>query len=192
MVTKDKSERSVCFSPEKHKLLQSIAKKQSGCELKRFRRSDTNDILVTDYTSVKQQELPFKKPSHEIKYTPLSTVADELGLLEMVNVTGIIHSLGNIENIEKDGRTSRLRKGCITDESDTFPITFYGNLADVVKEKQPYSITNVRISKYMTERFLKTTQLTTVNSDAKGSLNIEETSLVDTGGKSNYRKNQIS
>ena len=37
-------ERTVCFSPEKHLQICEIEETGKVCELKRFKRSDTNDI----------------------------------------------------------------------------------------------------------------------------------------------------
>ena len=45
-------ERTVCFYPEKHPLINKIEETDIACELKRFKRSDTNDTFITDYTSV--------------------------------------------------------------------------------------------------------------------------------------------
>ena len=43
----------MCFSLEKHKLLKVIEQEKAGCEIKQFKRTEQNDILITDYTSTK-------------------------------------------------------------------------------------------------------------------------------------------
>ena len=63
--TENSEERSVCFSPEKHKLISIIESEKSGCELKKFKKSDPDDILVTDYTSVKKMKLSFEMPTKQ-------------------------------------------------------------------------------------------------------------------------------
>ena len=50
LVTCGNKERTVCFFPEKHLLINK--NRGEYCELKRFKRSDTNDLFITDYTSV--------------------------------------------------------------------------------------------------------------------------------------------
>ena len=53
LLTEEKSERTVCFSPEKHQLLKVIKDEKSGCEMNRYKRTERNDILITDFTSSK-------------------------------------------------------------------------------------------------------------------------------------------
>ena len=42
LLTEEKSERILCFSPEKHKLLKVIEQENDGCEIKRFKRTERN------------------------------------------------------------------------------------------------------------------------------------------------------
>ena len=53
-LTQENSEQTVHFSPEKHKLLKVIEQENAGSEIKRFKRTERNDILVTDCTSIKK------------------------------------------------------------------------------------------------------------------------------------------
>ena len=54
MLTEKKVQRSVWFYPEKRQGLVSIQKEKEGSDLERFKRTERNDILVTDYTSIKK------------------------------------------------------------------------------------------------------------------------------------------
>ena len=57
LITEENSERKV------------MEQEKAGCEVKRFRRTERNDILITDYTSIKKIKLVFTQPIHnEVKY----------------------------------------------------------------------------------------------------------------------------
>ena len=56
--------RGVCFSTKKCNLFSEISNDNTsnGCEIKRFRSSDTNDdIIANDFTSVKRTEVNFER-----------------------------------------------------------------------------------------------------------------------------------
>ena len=57
LLTEKKSEQTVCFLPEKHKLLKVIEQENEGCKIKRFRRTECNDTLITDSTSIKKKKM---------------------------------------------------------------------------------------------------------------------------------------
>ena len=56
MDTYGNEERTVCFSSEKPLQINKIEETGKACELRPFKCSDTNDIFITDYTSVKEVE----------------------------------------------------------------------------------------------------------------------------------------
>ena len=70
-------ERTVCFSSEKHLLINKIEEAGKTYELKRFKRSDTNDILITDYTSGKEVEPQFPKSDMQAEFFTIATILNE-------------------------------------------------------------------------------------------------------------------
>ena len=58
--------RSVCFSAEKRKLIESITTNEHqniGCKLVNFQKPDNGDLLVINFTSVKRVKLNSEKQS---------------------------------------------------------------------------------------------------------------------------------
>lgn len=104
--------------------------------------------MVTDYSSVKKTKLLFDSPQHETSYKDISEILNECSLFEIVNV----HTE---EHVERNGKTLNFVKAVLHDNTDTIPITIFGNLTKEVKVNQCYSIKNARISNYMSHRLLK-------------------------------------
>lgn len=163
--TEKDAKRVVCFSPEKHRLIAKINKEKQGCEIKKFRLNDKDEIMVGDYSSVKQQSLPFPQTEIERKLTQISTILNETGLFEVVNVRGFIHNLTAIESVDRNGENLKLRKGIITDETGSMPITFFADATDKVRDHAGFLISDVRVSKYMCERLLKCTATSVLTED---------------------------
>ena len=68
--------QTVCFSPEKRRLIESIAtdKNQNiACE---FEKSDKGNLLVANFTSVKRVKLNFEKPSLIVSYSTVSEIVN--------------------------------------------------------------------------------------------------------------------
>lgn len=162
--TENSEERSVCFSPEKHKLISIIESEKSGCELKKFKKSDRDDILVTDYTSVKKVKLSFEMPAKQEVITEVATIKNECELMDVIDVCGIIELLGEKQTIELSYSQSTLplQKAILQDNTGTIAVSFFGDLCDKVKSNKCYKITKLRIAKYMSERLLKTTEMSTI------------------------------
>ena len=86
LITYGSKERTVCFSPEKHPLLQYIQKEKTGCELKKFKRSDNSDIMITDFTSVRKLEPDFPNVEFKPEFESISKVINENALYDTVSV----------------------------------------------------------------------------------------------------------
>ena len=81
--------QTVCFSPEKRRLIESIATdedKNVGRDLVNFDKSDNGDLLVTYFTFVERLKLNFEKPSLIISYSKVSEVSNEKHIYAMINV----------------------------------------------------------------------------------------------------------
>lgn len=178
--TEEKQERTVCFSPEKHTLVNRIFQQHSGCEIKKFKRSDSNDVLITDFSSVRQFTPDFEKPTHELVYKNIEAISNECPLYNIVNVVGIIFDIGPIQTCEKDGKPLKFRKATISDDTGTVPITLFSDISEKsLKDKQCYAFTNMRIAKYLSQRLLKSTQFTTVDLEDRKRVKLGDKDLID-------------
>ena len=140
LLTEEKSERTVCFSPEKHKLLKVIKDEKSGCEIKRYKRTERNDILITDFTSIKKLKLDFTQPVHNAVFQEISTVENELSLFDVVNVKGILYNIGVLETATKDDKIIEFKKASLKDNTGSMPITLYNELTMQITEGKYYEL----------------------------------------------------
>ena len=84
----------MCFSPEKHKLLKVIEQENAGSEIKQFKRTKRNDILISDCTSIKKMKVDFTQSIHNAVFQKILTVEYKLSLFDKVNVKGIVYNIG--------------------------------------------------------------------------------------------------
>ena len=118
----------MCFSPEKHKLLKVIKSEKSGCEIKRYKRTERTDNLISDFTSIKKSKLNFTQPVHNAIFQEISTVENELSLFDVVNVKEIFHNTGVLETATKDDKIIEFKKASLKDNTGSIPITLYNEL----------------------------------------------------------------
>ena len=76
----------MCFSLEEHKLLKGIGQENADCEIKRFRRTERNDVLITYYISIKKMKLDFMQRMHHTVFREISTMENEPPFFGMENV----------------------------------------------------------------------------------------------------------
>ena len=157
----DTLHRGVCFSPEKHRLLNDIRNdsSHSGLEMKRFRSSDNNnEIIVNDFSSVKKTELNFERKTLQSKFFTIEQVINECAIYDIVGETGFAYNLQTEAEHEKDGKPLRIRKGMIKDETGSIEIVLFSSLADEVSNNTSYDFKKMRIQKFMNDRILKSTK----------------------------------
>ena len=149
------------FSPEKHKLFKVIKDEKSGCEIRRYERTEQNDVLITDFTSIKKLKLDFTQSVHNAVLQEISTVKIELSLFDVVNGKGILY-IGVLETATKDDKIVEFKIASLKDNTGSMPITLYNELTKQITEGKCYEILEARISKYKTQRLLKTTEFTKI------------------------------
>ncbi|XP_057310970.1 uncharacterized protein LOC130648873 isoform X1 [Hydractinia symbiolongicarpus] len=147
--TEDKMERTVCFSPEKHKLVSEVHKDLTGCEIKKYKRSDTNDIIITDFSSVKKLAPSFELQTPEVVLKTIPAILNESMLYEIVNTKAYLYELSETKALtDKNGKNMSYRNAILIDEtSEKLPITFYNEQCGQVKNKETYILTELRVSK---------------------------------------------
>ena len=94
-------------------------------------------------------------------------VNNEAQLYDVVNITGFVYNVSPIEIFEKNEQQISLRKASLKDHTDEISITFFENLAEKVEEQTTFSLTDLRVSKYMNTRLLKTAKTSQLRSRKK-------------------------
>ena len=75
---------------------QVIKKYETGkrvCEIKRFKRTELNYILITHYTFIKKMKLDFTQPIQKAVLQEKWTMENELPMFDIVNVEGIVSNI---------------------------------------------------------------------------------------------------
>ena len=172
----------VSFSLEKQDLLFNISNESSqhiGVEIKKFKPStESNDLQVTNFTKIKKRKLEFEPRLLNLNITKISTIINETGLNEIVHIEGVVFDLKEEKVKFKDGREIRIQECKVKDDTAIIKLTIFGDLIDEVNENSSCKISYLRVAKYDYERYLKTTESSTVV--IQPDLNIE---LTDVGKK---------
>ena len=182
LLNENKQLRSVCFSPEKHKLLTKIHQEKSsniGCEIKNFKNSDVGDLMVTNFTSIKRVKLNFDLPEVETMFTSIADINNEAPLYSVKNVRGMVFGLGISECKMNNGKSLTFRQATLKDATDTIPINFFNECAEMVQNMQSYNISMVRVSKYSENRILKTTDSSKIEEIEDLDLTLTDTEIVE-------------
>ena len=82
--------RDVCFSPEKHALLNDISKfeNNTGIVIKRFQSSENDeDIIVNNFSSVKKIEVNFERKDFQRKPFTVQQVIHECAIFNIVDIS---------------------------------------------------------------------------------------------------------
>ena len=154
MDTYGNKERTFCFSSEKHLLINKIEENGKACELKRFKRSDTNDVFITDCTSLKEVEPQFLKSDMQAEFVTTATILNEKAKNDIINAKGLIYSLMPIESSTKDP-TFTLRTAKLSDNTGNIQITVFTSLVTEIKEDYALSFTYMRVSRFQSDRLIK-------------------------------------
>ena len=71
----DEARRGVCFSPQKHKILDEISKSQhdQGCIIKKVKlNEEITDFILTDFTTITKSKLAYDKAEHQQNFISLA------------------------------------------------------------------------------------------------------------------------
>ena len=144
LLTEENSKQKTCFSQEKRRLLKVIEQENAGCEIKWLKRTKQNDILITDYNSIKEMKLDFMQPMKNAVFQEKPTVENQLPLIDMVNVKKIVDNAGVLETAFKGNELFEFKKASLKDNTGSMPITLCNELTKYLKEGKCYEIIDVR------------------------------------------------
>ena len=71
----DEVRRGVCFSPQKHKILDEMYKSQHDqrCIIKKVKLNEENtDFVLTDFTTITKSKLAYDKAEHQLNFISLA------------------------------------------------------------------------------------------------------------------------
>lgn len=134
----------------------------SGIETKGFKFVDNDsDIIVNGFTSVKSTDLNFTQKSLELTNFTLQQVLNEYSIYDIVNVKCLVYNLQIEATVKKDEQTLRLEKEMIENEQDKIWLVLFNALIDNMKNNTYYEFKKLRVQKFMNERLLQSTEMST-------------------------------
>ena len=114
----------------------------------------------------------------------IAHINNESELYDIVNVTEVIYNLEPVETVDKNEKKIHLRKSTLQVKTDDIPITTFGDLINQINNKgMTVTLTDLRVSKYMTTQLLKSTNTTTFQVSDK-EMNIDPKDMRDANSKS--------
>lgn len=164
--TENKSIRTVCFSPEKHrhfkqKLESSSPVKISNYNLKRNARTNDFEIHINKRTKLDEptaSEVNFDfKPAPQPQLTPVKEIVDILQSDQaqcQVSVVGKIKFNGPIETIMTKGKYLKKQEASITDNSESICLVLWENDISKVQDDFSYKKQKVTVRVYNDEKYL--------------------------------------
>ena len=157
--------RVVSFSPEKRKLLQSIVDSTNeGCEIKKSRNAASDDIIINQHSAIKKIKPSFPKHDQNIPISTLTAVVNELPLYKRVAVVGMVYNISQEIEDKKGERILKYKRATLKDNQDSIAIQLINpNIFNTVEEKKIYRLNHMMISIFEQEKYLKSTQVTTVS-----------------------------
>ena len=111
--------------------------------------------------SVKEVELKFPKIDMQIEFVTIATIFNQKAKNDIINVKGLIYSLIPIESFTKDP-TLTLRTFKLSDNTGNIQITVFASLVNEMKEDNSFSFTNIGVSRFQSDRLIKSTEQTIV------------------------------
>ena len=156
--------RVVSFSPEKRKLLLSIVdSKNEGCEIKKSKKSSSDDIIINQHSAIKKVKPTFPKHDQDIPISTLTAVINELPLYKRVSVVGLVYNISDEIEDKKGDRYLKYKRATLKDNQDLIPIQLINsNIFNIVQENKVYRFNHMMISIFERQKYLKSTQVTTV------------------------------
>ena len=115
-----------------------------------------------------------KKNVHLCQWHTLTTRHN----FDVVHATGLVCNISPIERVETNEKAICLRKATLKDTRDDIPFIVFGGLTDKLKEPDTLILRDFRVSKYMTTRLLKSTEMSTIQK-AEGEVLVDTNDLKD-------------
>ena len=177
--TEEDVHNCVSFSPEKRDLVLNVSKESSqhvDLKIKKIkRRTEFNDLQVTDFTKIKKRKLEFEPRLLNLDITNIVIIINETVLHEIVHKEGVLFDLKEEKVRFKDGIELRIQECKVKDDTGIIKMTIFGDFIDEVNENSSYEISYLRDAKYDYEQYFKTTESSTVI--IQPDLNIELTDI---------------
>ena len=103
-----------------------------------------------------KRKLKFESRVLNLDRTNISTIVNEIGLNEIINIEGVLFDLKEEKVKFNDGIKVRIRECKVTDDTTAIiKLTIFGDLTDEIKGKSFDKISYLRVAKYNYELYLK-------------------------------------
>ena len=117
-------------------------------------------------------ELGFDK-CLDIEITEIKTILNQYNLYQRPTVEGLITGLTQIKYTEINCCQVPMPTGFLYDKSGSAPIEFFGDTCNNINNDQSFQLTKKSLSKYKSDRILKSTEITKVMGFEMESFNID-------------------
>ena len=169
---KNGKKRAAYFCKDRYQIFEELNNTTTtGCVLKNNKKN-SDDILINDSSKIRKMELDFDKYLN-IEITEIKTILNQYSLYQRVNVVGLITGLSQIKYTDINGCQVPMRTGFLHDKSGSVPITFFGDTSNNINNDQSFQLINISLSKYKSDRILKSTEITKVMGVEMESFNID-------------------
>lgn len=163
---KERVSKAICFSPEKHKLVQSKAESCTPCKLTKYNKNsnkDTDDNVVWVNKNTRIDDAPdtlvdFPYEKIEVEVPTLTSVQDlrDVKVNQLVTLQGkVIFGTNTPEKVGSKGYTKL--DGFFIDQSGTVPLTIWNETIQLLEEGTYYEAQNVRLRQYNSEKYITST-----------------------------------
>ena len=164
--------KRVCFCKDRYQIFEELNNSTTaGCVLKNVKKN-SDDILINDSSKIRKMELDFDK-CLDIEITEINTILNQYSLYQIPTVEGLVTGLTQIKYTDKNCCQVPMRTGFLHDKSGSAPNTFFGDTCNNINNDQSLQLTNKSLSKYKSDRMLKSTEITKVMGVEMESFNID-------------------
>ncbi|CAB4033687.1 Hypothetical predicted protein, partial [Paramuricea clavata] len=147
---KDDPVKAVCYSPDKHSELQTVAKTRSPIKLQNFKKTDSSkDIVITKFTKI----TPLSKADVGFSFEENMTVKSADAVAQVVSVSGVKKI-----TLPQSNDTTKLSKQelVIRDTTASIRVVLWGKYVNAVQPKVTYLFKHLRVKGTKFEKYLNT------------------------------------
>ena len=165
--TESAETRAVCFSPEKHKLIEGFVESKSPVKIEKFSRNlfrGTEDIIIrknTMVTPVNPDDVTFSCPKSIATDKQLKSLGEVTAIIEgqLITVKAKVASLSSVKQQQtKLGGALKKQDVIIHDEITSMSVLLWEDNVDCVEAGKTYIFRNLKVRVYRSNIYLNTPQ----------------------------------
>jgi hypothetical protein len=165
---KDDPVKAVCYSPDKHSELETVAKTRSPIKLQNFKKTDSSkDIVITKFTKITplskadvgfsfEDNMTVKSADAVVNISSITKLAPE----QLISVKAQVVSVSAVKKITlpQSNDTTKLSKQelVIRDTTASIRVVLWGKYVNAVQPKVTYLFKHLRVKGTKFEKYLNT------------------------------------